>query len=162
MALKGAAAGLALVLSATQAVALSCIEPDVERSFNRWVDSEDTYYIGVGSLKPLDALQKIPNRFLTQGSNDNDTPITARYQFSGELLDGERGHPADLQITVNITCAGPWCGGFPKEGESGLMALRGTGILNLTLDMHACPGSIFPAGTKGRIQQCIRDGRCNG
>jgi len=152
------AAGFAL--SASSAFALSCAQPHVERSFNRWVDSDQTYYIGVGSIRPTSALPKIPNSGRLGGSFGKNKPIEANYLFSGELLDGNRGHSVELPITVRVSCAGPWCGGFPKGVASGLMALRGVGLQSLTLDIGPCPGAIFPVETEATVQTCIRDGRC--
>ena len=156
------ALGTAALLSflASQAYALSCAEPNIERSFNSWVDAEETYYIGVGSLKSTSALPEVPRlQFPTNDFGKKD-PIGASYLFTGELLDGDRGHAVELPITINVNCIGPWCGGFPKEGTTGLMALRGVGLLNLTLDIHACPGAIFPTETETTVSACIRAGRC--
>ncbi len=158
--IRGVLTGL-LVCVSTQAAALSCIEPNVERQFNEWVDSKDTYYIGVGTLTPTDTLPKIPNALDLNGGFEDKEPIRASYLFSGELLDGEQGHLVELPITVSVSCIGPWCGGFPKAGKSGLMALRGIGLQDLTLDMNACPGSIFPAGTEATVSACIRARRCS-
>lgn len=160
LAVKALALGTALALSTSQAYALSCAQPNVERSFNTWVESEDTYYIGVGTLTPLEEPTEIPNALQLGGGLSGKGPYTAKYMFSGELLDADRSHPYEMPITVTVTCAGPWCGGFPKSGTSGLMALRGVGIQNLTLDMHACPGSVFPAQTRDRVSECMRDGKC--
>lgn len=158
--LRGVLTGL-LVCVSTQAAALSCIEPNVERQFNQWVDSEKTYYIGVGTLTPTDTLPKIPNAIDLNGGFGTKEPITAPFLFSGKLLNGDEGVPFEHAIAVSVSCIGPWCGGFPKTGTSGLMALRGVGLQNLTLDMNACPGSIFPAATETTISACIRAGRCS-
>ncbi len=156
------AAGLAaaLIFGASQAQALSCMRADIERSFNGWVEADETYYIGVGSLRPLGDVPDLPDAMDPTGGFEDKEPVTALYQFSGRLLDGRFGQPADLPITVSVTCLGPWCGNFPAAGAEGLMALRGVGIQNLTLDMHACPGSIFPADTEATVNECMRDGRC--
>jgi len=157
--MRSLALGAALALSTSQTFALSCAPPQIENSFNGWVDSEETYYIGVGSLEPIGELPKIPSAFDQGNSFGEKEPLTATYLFSGELLDGEQGHAYEMPITVNVSCLGPWCGRFPADGKKGLMALRGVGILNLTLDINACPGSIFPAETEATVQACIREGR---
>jgi len=153
-------ASAAFALFASQAVALSCIQPDVNRSFNGWVESEDTYYIGVGALTPIGDLPEIPSPFDPANNFEPPEPVTASYLFSGELLDGELGQSFEMPITVRVTCIASWCGNFPQDGTEGLMALRGAGVFNLTLDMNACPGSIFPADTRGTVNACMRSGRC--
>lgn len=160
MAVRAAVLGAVLAVSASPALALSCMQPQVERSFNAWVDSEDTYYIGVGSITPLDPLPKTKGLIEPDGGFGKKEPVTARYLFSGELLDGERGHPYEMPITVSVSCIGPWCGHFPKKGTRGLMGLRGVGIQNLTLDIHACPGSVFPVDREETVSACMRAGRC--
>ena len=163
MALRALALGAAgLALSASSAYALSCAQPQIERSFNGWVDSEDTYYIGVGALEPIGPLPKIASGYDASNLNSDREPVTAQYSFSGRLLNGEQGVPYTMPITVRVNCIASWCGGFPQSGKTGLMALRGVGILNLTLDIHACPGSIFPAETEKTVTDCIRAGRCEG
>ena len=148
-----------LMCAASQAHALSCIRPEIERSFNRWVDSENSYYIGVGTLSPVGAVPDIPNA-TQQNDFDRREPITMAYTFTGRLLDGGRGVPVDMPITVSVSCLASWCGNFPAAGANGLMALRGTEVASLTLDMNACPGSIFPAETETTVSACIREGRC--
>ena len=158
--MKSLVLGAVFALSASHAFALSCAQPHVERSFNRWVESDQTYYIGVGSIRPTSALPKVSNGFGLNRGLEKKEPIKASYVFTGELLDGNRGHPVDLPITVSVTCLGPWCGGFPKAGTEGLMALRGVGLENLTLDISACPGAIFSAETEATVSACMRVGRC--
>ena len=80
--------------------------------------------------------------------------------FEGVLLDGGDGQPYSLPITVSVGCIASWCGSFPRDGQNGLMALRGTEVTNLTLDISACPGSIFPAETEATVNECLRNGRC--
>ena len=160
MAVRSLALGAALALSTSSAFALSCAQPQIERSFNSWVDAEETYYIGVGSLKSTSALPEIPRQHFPSNDFGKKEPFSASYLFTGELLDGDQGYPVELPITINVSCIGPWCGGFPKEGTTGLMALRGVGLLNLTLDIHACPGAIFPAEVEPTVSACIRAGRC--
>jgi len=150
----------ALVATASQAHALSCARPMIERSFNWWVESDDSYYIGVGSLDPIGPMPENPNRMLRPDQMADNTPATAQYTFSGRLLDGQNGVPFTMPITVEVTCISAWCGSFPEPGTSGLMALRGVGVQNLTLERHACPGSVFPAETEATVNQCIRDGSC--
>jgi len=160
MAVKAVAIGATLALTATQAFALSCAQPQIERSFDSWVDAEETYYIGVGTLEPIGTVPKTSNGFDPSGGIGGKEPITAQYMFSGRLLDGAAGVLFEHPITVRVTCVASWCGSFPKIGAKGLMALRGVGIRNLTLDMHACPGSIFPAETEATVSECMRVGKC--
>lgn len=145
---------------ASPAAALSCIQPQIERSFNGWAEADERYYIGVGTLTPAEPLPQVPQGFDPLNPNFERDPVAATYSFSGRLLDGQAGVAFDMPITVKVSCVASWCGRFPEPGTSGLMALRGDGILNLTLEMHACPGSIFPAETEATVSQCILDGRC--
>lgn len=160
MAVKALSLAAALVVVSQQAHALSCAQPQIERSFNWWAEAEETYYIGVGSLDPIGPQPKNPSRMMLSDQNADRGPVAAQYTFSGRLLDGENGVPFTMPITIEVSCISSWCGSFPDPGTSGLMALRGTGVQNLTLERHACPGSVFPAKTETTVNQCIRDGRC--
>ena len=161
MALRALILGAGFVaIAGQQAHALSCAQPQIERSFNWWAEAEETYYIGVGSLDPIGPQPENPSANILPGPSFDREPVAAQYTFSGRLLDGEKGVPFTMPITVEVTCVASWCGSFPKPGTSGLMALRGVGVQNLTLERHACPGSIFPAKTETKVNQCIRDGKC--
>lgn len=161
MAVKAGALAIAFACVASQAAALSCMQPQIERSFNWWAEAEETYYIGVGSLEPTGLLPKVRSGMTPSESMGEREPITAEYAFSGRLLNGQNGVEVSLPITVEVTCLASWCGRFPQPGKTGLMALRGTDIQNLTLEMSACPGSIFPAETEATVNACMRAGQCD-
>lgn len=157
--LKIGVPALSLAAVSGQAHALSCMQPDIERSFNAWVDSENTYYIGVGSLMATEPLPKIEPY---HGHGDREPIPSVLYQFSGYLLAPDRRVPMEMPITVEVGCIASWCGGFPRDGETKLMALEGTDVNDLTLTISACPGTRFPAAVETKVAECFRAGRCPG
>ncbi len=155
-----AATGMAI---ATNAFALSCARPSVERSFNGWADSPDTYYIGKGTLTALSPLPAVPSPGGFNQGNIDTSNLRAVYKFQGKVLGPQGDSPINHNIWVRVTCAGPWCGGFPSSGTSGIVALKQLPDLTLEYVSGACPGDIFQDDTgqvENTIKACMAAGRC--
>lgn len=156
---KGMALATVCASLSGQALALSCAQPDVGQSFNWWAESQDTYYVGVGSLHPLaEVPERVESGALTGTPTPPPPPIP--YRFDGHLLGADLRVPVTLTITVTASCAASWCGSYPKAGTRGLMPLKGTDTQDLSLDFGPCPGNIFPVETEARVNECLRAGRC--
>lgn len=97
---------------ATQASALSCLQPSVQNSFTAANEAEEQYVMAVGRLTPLPG-QSIPE----QPEDPNQRQgYTLETRFDGNLasLTGF-DQPAAFPVTLEVTCAGPWCGGLPLD-----------------------------------------------
>jgi hypothetical protein len=138
------------------ALALSCAPPDLRETFNRWADSPDIYYIGVGTLTPTAPLPKVKHY------NNSAQPTAAPYRFVGEALWIDRTFPLDRPVTVTARCVGPWCSGFPTAEQPKLMALKVAEDGSLSIDVGPCDAPFFEASKAEMIQGCLKDGRCAG
>ena len=90
-------------LAGTQAQALRCLHPDPVRSFQAAMDAPETYVVLRGTVSEAEIL--IP-------------PIIGKHEsypvpvwFSGHVLTRD-GFTQSLEtpMTVQVNCAGPWCG----------------------------------------------------
>ena len=149
------------VMMAGSALALSCVQPSIEGSFQTWSDSPERYYIISGTLTPARPLPPIPSASDASRGPVDTSNLRGVYQIQGEVVYAQQTVPINHYIWVRVGCAGPWCGGFPSAGTSGVMALKQLPDQTLELHSGACPGDIFPddSGTvKARVQQCMTTG----
>ncbi|MCK0168657.1 hypothetical protein MWU52_13945 [Jannaschia sp. S6380] len=107
---------LAVLLStalASPAAALSCLRPSVQASYQAADAAEAQYVLSVGRLQLLPG-ETIPD---TTGTDPNDRQgYTVRTRFDGKLADaGGFGTDAAFPVTVEVECAGAWCGGVPLD-----------------------------------------------
>lgn len=145
---------------AGNANALSCMPPQIESSFNGWAEARERYHIGVGTLTALAPLPEVPDAGALSFGGAEARDLSAPFRFEGYLVGGTRDLPLDTTITVEVGCAGPWCGGFPADGTHGLMPLKVTGQRDLSLQIGACPGAIFDASVEPVVRACMSAGRC--
>lgn len=124
-----------LMLSAGQALALSCLAPDPARDFQRIAASETTYVV----VKGVFEFAARPERPTEQ--NPQTQSFAAK--FSGRLLTGAgfTDDIADVLVTINSNCAGQWCGSV-DPGVPYLAFIEQDGR-NLTLQAKACPFNHF-------------------
>ncbi len=141
-----------IALAAGQAHALSCLRPDVVSLYEQARDSEDVYSIVKGRLS-YPTPPKLPKP---------DLPTESPAILSGFAL-GADGLtvPFEREVTVSLTCLGPWCAEAPTAGVEGYIALRhhqGGYIL----DQSACHANAVLAepGDDQRLLACHRDDRC--
>lgn len=152
-------AATALTLALTgQAAALSCARPDIKTSFGWWAESEDTFYIGVGTLQPLEPLLKVKRKAFADGSNS--LPQSAEYRFKGEFIGPDFDVPTERPVTVTVSCLASWCGAFPKGKLPQLMAMKVGTYDELSISVGPCPGTFFPAETAATVKECMRAGSC--
>ncbi len=97
-----------------QALALSCMKPSVTRTFKEIHAAPETYIIVEGRLT-LDA-SKLPETDLTNQSPPELTRVPAI--LSGTSL-SRAGFDAPFarEITLEVACFGPWCGGAQNGME---------------------------------------------
>jgi hypothetical protein len=140
------------------ALALSCMAPTVEHSFERFQASQDVYSIVHGRLT-------VDTSLLPKGlTQDRDPPemTLVPAQLAGKSL-GKAGFrvPFERQITLEVSCIGPWCGGV-QNGVDVLAFVQKTDA-GYVLAVPPCGGSVFTAPKAAqlkRAKQCYRAGTC--
>lgn len=152
------AAALFFLTSAHSASALSCLPPDVKRSFAEASEAEEVYYLVEGTLTPKG---KMP-----QTNHDPDrlpADLThVKADFDGIALgrDG-RNAPLSREIGLEVACVGGWCGGV-ADGARVLAFLRETET-GLRLFLGPCGGFAFVDPTPAQLRdarQCLDAGDC--
>lgn len=150
---------LALVCAPLQALALSCLPPSVARSYLEADAAEDSYVVVKGYLQ-FDT-RALPKTHATkQRKVPQMTHIPARLQ--GRSL-SEAGFklPFDRQVTLEVACFGPWCGGAPVKSEVLVFVRRD--VDGFAIGLNPCGGFLFvqpkPAQIK-QVERCRRGGTC--
>ncbi|KIN62494.1 hypothetical protein Z946_1354 [Sulfitobacter noctilucicola] len=151
---------LLALMAPVPALALSCLAPSVERSFAQFDAAEEVYIVVHGRLT-FDPDQ-LPEGMTQDPLPPNETLVPARLKglsltHSGFTL------PFDQELTLEVQCAGPWCGGA-QTGEDVLAYLRkDDGAYFLAIS--PCGGSVFgtprPAMLK-KVQRCLAGAKCEG
>ena len=149
---------LALMGLPVQAMALSCMRPSVERTFNE-IHAAAEEYIAVEGRLTLNT-RKLPR---SHSNNQRPPELTRiRAKLSGTSL-SHAGFkvPFDREITLNVSCFGPWCGSA-QNGEQVLAFLKRQNG-GYSLDINPCGGHVFsnprPAMLK-KVTRCMRRGNC--
>lgn len=143
---------IALML-AQPAHALSCLRPDVVRSYVDRAGDPDLVVL-LGSFN-------FPAGVLSQTQHDmtrEPTEITIVAQFRGEdLVTGTR---IETDLVIRGRCFGPWCGDM-APGTQLAFAQKTANGLELAVD--PCGTAAFPnpdIETLARLERCMRDRSC--
>lgn len=154
--MRPALAALACLLWVDAALALSCMRPDVARSYQAAAEARESYVVVLGRLEFDTA--RLPR------SGENGAPahshIPARVTGKGLTLAGFET-PFRTGITLDAQCLGPWCAA-PPSGRKAMMFLR-KGPGGYLLEEGPCGGHIFAEPTPGQIERvlrCHRGGPC--
>ena len=147
------------LLAATQATALTCARPDPIQSFRDAQAAPESYVVLYGNLD-FDAGRMPPDGF-SQDPNPRPAPVEAAFQ--GVAM-GPQGftRPVQEAVTLQPTCAGPWCGSiapgtyllFAEVTESGYR-----------VELGPCGGRAFDnvsEDTLTRVALCARGDVCGG
>lgn len=148
-----------LVISSSHALALSCLPPDVARTFNFAQESEDRFIVVHGQLK-FDETKLPQTDWENQGATPPNTFIPAT--LTGQSLDQTGFSKSfDQEITINARCLGPWCAGgvsdheylaFLKETEEGY-----------SLELDPCGGMAFVEPNTealSKVEACFQGKAC--
>ncbi len=154
------AVGLTL-LAAGEAVALSCMRPNLGEDFNRAQADEATYYLGVGTLQVDEPLPVIPN--VLQNDQAGRPPVTVKARFEGRFM-GTSGFGAETvrEVEITVFCLSVWCGGFPPMGAE-MAVFFEEGEDGLRLMMGPCGGPLKMAPSPEQIaalEACMQAGTC--
>ena len=152
------ALALAASLAANQAAALSCIPPDVARTFTEAAKSEDTYMILLGRFDvPPGALPELD-------LSDNDPePVSVQAMFRGQQLQADGSFDGALSVPVLLaqSCAGPWCGQMAQDQR--MLAFVRQTETGLVLDVEPCDQWHFARPTDEMLETlgaCVTGGEC--
>ena len=148
------------MVAAGPALALSCLAPDVARTFTELDRAEETYVVVHGTLTfNEDGLPK------TDWENQLDTPqstvLPARLSGTSLTATGFTA-PFDRSIDFDVQCAGPWCAS----------AVSGTDVLafvefrdgGYVLSLDPCYGNGFFEPSEADVQSavsCMKGGACS-
>jgi hypothetical protein len=140
-------------LAGSQAQALSCLAPDPVRAFQYAMAAPETYVVLRGTLAEAEIYNPPPA--------DKAEAYAVPVWFSGMALtlDGFT-QPLDSPMTVQITCAGPWCGSMPPDAGMIIFAQLADGAY--TIEAGPCDGAFFepdPA-VERLLTSCIRGEAC--
>lgn len=139
-------------LTGAQAQALSCAAPDPVRAFQAAMAAPETYVVVSGTLA-LGTQEPVPD-----GPKDRARVVPVR--FSGMVLTRD-GFTQALQtpMTVQITCAGPWCGSMPPQTE--VIAFAQLADRAYTIEVGPCGGVFDPEpAVEQLLLSCIRGEAC--
>ena len=139
--------------------ALSCIRPDVARSFQSMESSRDVYMIVHGQLD-------FDPSALPRGDKSGQTQTPARTRLQARLRGVSLGwagfeHPFDRPVTLIAQCHGPWCAN-PEAGGMYLAFVKRTQE-GFELWTSPCGGRAFPDPGEAQLSvahQCLRGKRC--
>ena len=149
----------ALCLTAGPGLALSCMAPDVAKTYARAAEADESYVVVRGRLT-FDATQLPKTDWQNQQATPPHTPIAARITGQALSLTGF-DLPFERDITLDVQCFGPWCAGAaPETDYLGFLEQRETGYV-LVLD--PCGGMGFANPTPemlDRVKTCFQGGPC--
>lgn len=153
---------LAALLAATiaqPASALSCLRPSVQASFAQASAAEAQYVLAVGRVSLLPG-ETIP----TTGDDPNDRQgYTVRARFDGHLASATGfDENASFPLSVQVDCAGAWCGGVPVAERLLLFVERREGQ-NVLVE-GPCPFWALQASPEvvAQAEACLRGEACEG
>lgn len=130
---------------ATSANALSCMRPDIAQTMETAKASDDLYYIMVGQFS-FTPLPKKPR------SADPNAPLngvgahTVKATFNGRFLSNVAEYDAPamrVPVDIDVSCAGPWCGGPPQNGTEVIAFAKSRPGQPLLLEVGPCPGKVY-------------------
>ncbi|GHA49016.1 hypothetical protein GCM10008927_12710 [Amylibacter ulvae] len=149
------------MMVAQSAHALSCMRPNIARSFNDFAASDDTYVLGFGKIT---ATQKIVNPNKGKDGTAQHESYSVQASFSGRFMgDAGWGDPKTLPVNVQVQCLSVWCGGFPTDDQDAIAYFQKTST-GYVLQMGPCGGhyKASPTLQEQRIlKSCFRNKKCS-
>jgi len=157
-----AVAVLSALTFAAPSQALSCLRPTPERSFAQFNDAPELYQIWSGRWIQTNPIPEADG-YVDPLSGTKPEPTL--FRFRGRMVgpEGVFGPIRSWQVKVAPQCAGPWCAGFPQDGEEvvGFFERPSTGFRRF--EPSPCGGDAFPRTieTIDRLSACFTSGACN-
>lgn len=153
--IRSTALTLAIITTASPAVALSCLRPDAVNMFEYARDSADVYYVIKGRLMALDPYE-IPT---SESGKDNSTDTQVQITGSGLSTNGF-SIPVDTNATVRLTCLAVWCANPPPDEE--LLMIVKSEKDALVLEVGPCGGTAISwnKDAEERLLRCHQSDIC--
>lgn len=149
------AVSVVAVLMTGQAQALSCLPPDVARTFT-WASKADERFVVLLGRFTHDADPLVP------GSGSEKTTLEVAGTFNGQYLgaDGFTNAPT-LDVQLNMNCLGPWCGTLGNDEE--LLAFIKVTEAGYILDLDLCYSTTFAPSPENaaRAEACMNGQACD-
>lgn len=150
-----------------QAMALSCLKPNMGRSFNERAADDQVWVLAEGQILadlPLQDLLRLP----PPGENgqmpvQETRTVSAGGSFVGRQLGAKTEAPLNDRIALSVECLSPWCGAFPPEGTPLLAFLKRTADGGLALEAGLCPRGFVErpsAAQVSALRNCLAKGSC--
>ena len=149
---------LLIILLPLEAQALSCLRPSVARSFLGYDKAEETYIVVQGRLTFDESL--LPRNSYGEVAPPQMTKVPAH--LTGKSLNRSGFKvPFEQDLTLEVACFGPWCGGAKTGGE--VLAFLRVDEGGYALDVNPCGGALFPEPRPDMLKTartCLQGGRC--
>ena len=143
---------LMAAFAGSQARALSCVQPDPVRAFQYAMAAPETYVVLRGTFAEAEIL--IP----PDVGKAEAHPVPVWFIGAALTRDGFT-QALETPMTVQITCAGPWCGSMPPQTEVIAFARLADGAY--TIGAGPCGGFFEPEPAVERLLlSCIRGEAC--
>ncbi len=148
---------LLVCLAAQPALALSCLRPDAVRLYEMARDSEAVFVMVRGRAKVSGpAINLVPD-------NTQDQTATTTAVVSGTMLTSHAfGRDFNQEITLEVSCLGPWCGGTDGLDREQFLAIqvRDDGLV---LRLGPCGGDVvdWDRDSERRMLACHRGDACD-
>jgi hypothetical protein len=145
-------------LSASPALALSCLPSGPADAYLQAAESDSVYNVIAGSLRFDESL--LPQ---SHSEDPADMPELSRIpaQLSGKMLEGRYfAVRVNVPVTLEVECAGPWCAGV-KAGADYVVFAEQRGA-ELVVRFPACGGFVFDdsAQVRRQVLDCHRGKGC--
>lgn len=141
------------VFAGTQAQALRCLHPDPVRSFQAAMAAPETYVVLRGTVAEAEILIPLPD----DKTQSHPVPVW----FSGHVLTSG-GFTQSLQspMTVQVNCAGQWCGSMLPDSEIIAFAQLVDGAYEI--EVGRCETWVFQPtqAAENLLISCIRGDAC--
>jgi hypothetical protein len=143
---RGAAIA-AMIALAGPASALSCMPPDLDRSFQHAAEAEEGYGLFYGDIE-------VDKNTVPQ-FRGNPQPYTAEGIFRGQAVYANGLSPEYVQpITIEVECMGMWCGSA-YDVDDAILFVELDDQGEMTLEIDACPQWVFHSPAEADLEKMI-------
>ena len=154
---------LAACLTATEALALSCVPPDPLQSFRMAHEAPETYVVLRGRLSFDQAQMPDASEVPPGAAETRLDPIQASFEGFALGLSGFT-RPVSAPVLLQPLCFGQFCGSI-SPGEDWLLFAQASGSGQYTVTVDPCGQWAFdraPQATLDALAACIHSGACEG
>lgn len=127
------------------ASALSCMAPDIVRSYEYAAAQDEIYFLLRGSITLTEGATRPEGRGPTVPGDTVEILLDpVQGSFRGEIFHEGTFVPFDSPIEVRLNCIVEWCGQYPDVEDALYFVSAAEGNLGLSVEMPACGGTRFP------------------